>query len=657
MADRIKGITVEINGDTTKLQSALKGVNSSLRESKAALSDVNKLLKMDPGNTELLKQKQDLLSKSIEDTKEKLDMERKALEQLKSGEQTEEVIRQQQALEREIISTEQSLKSLEGEFKNFGSVAAQQVALAGEKVKAVGGKISDVGKGIATAGAVITGAEVAIAAAGKGAFDFAESIASVGDAIDKNSQKMGVSAEFYQEWDAVLQHSGSSMESMSGTFKTLAKVTENTSKSQQAALDKLGLKAEQFGGSSEKAFTMIISKLQEMPEGTERAAIAQQLLGRGAQELGALLNTSSKDTQDMIDKLHELGGVMSNEAVKNSAAFEDELQDMQTTFQGVGKEIGAELLPSLVDLMKEITAFVKENKGDIVDLLKNVTTAISELIQSFKQMTPEQKKATVQIMGMIAALGPLITIIGGIVTAIGGVISGVGSIMTAAPAITAAISSVGATLSSVVAFMTGPLGLAIAGLIGSLAFMVNSIKECGITWADVWDGIGFLIQDAKKLIGEWFEFIKQFWTGLAEKAYNWGYDLIKNYVDGIKNNINLVKTAGSMIAEKIKQYIHFSEPDVGPLSDFHTYMPDMLKGLSEGINQNIGMLDKPMNNLASAMVPTNGMGDKLDGIKGAIGNMNTNVNVTLEGDAQGLFRMVKTQNGKAKRMTGRSAFA
>ena len=83
MASRTKGITIEINGDVTKLDESLKGVNKSLGEASRGLQDVNRLLKLDPSNTELLSQKQDYLKRSIEGTKEKLDREKEALEQLK----------------------------------------------------------------------------------------------------------------------------------------------------------------------------------------------------------------------------------------------------------------------------------------------------------------------------------------------------------------------------------------------------------------------------------------------------------------------------------------------------------------------------------------------------------------------------------------------
>ena len=112
MASRIAGITIEINGNTTPLTKALKGVNSTISSTQKELRDVNKLLKLDPNNTELLKQKQGLLADAIVATSKKLDEEKKALEQLKKSGNTEQTQAQQRALEREIIATDQALWKL-----------------------------------------------------------------------------------------------------------------------------------------------------------------------------------------------------------------------------------------------------------------------------------------------------------------------------------------------------------------------------------------------------------------------------------------------------------------------------------------------------------------------------------------------------------------
>jgi TP901 family phage tail tape measure protein len=185
-ASRIQGITVEIGGDTTKLSNALKDVNKSIRETQSELKDVNKLLKLDPGNTDLIAQKQKYLSQAISDTKDKLKTEQEALKQLKAGPQTEETIKQQEALTREIADTEQQLKSLSNEYKNFGSVAGAQLQAAGSKMQEVGGKISDVG------GTLTKSVTVPLAAVGAaGAANFAE--------VDKTMQlankTMGNTAE------------------------------------------------------------------------------------------------------------------------------------------------------------------------------------------------------------------------------------------------------------------------------------------------------------------------------------------------------------------------------------------------------------------------------------------------------------------------------
>ena len=148
---RIKGITIELNGDSTKLEASLKSVNSEIKNTESKLKDVNKLLKMDPGNTTLLSQKYKTLQQEIQATKQKLDTLKEASKQadqaLKDGTISKE---QYDALQREIAETEQKLKGLEQEYKNFGSVQAQQVAAAGEKMKELGGKMESAGKTLTT---------------------------------------------------------------------------------------------------------------------------------------------------------------------------------------------------------------------------------------------------------------------------------------------------------------------------------------------------------------------------------------------------------------------------------------------------------------------------------------------------------------------------
>lgn len=156
-AGRIKGITVEIGGDTTKLQTALKGVNSEIKNTQAQLKDVEKLLKLDPGNTDLLAQKQKLLSDAVSETKDKLTTLKTAAEQANTALANGDISQEQyDALQREIIETEQDLKKLEEQAKQ-SDAALQKIAANGEKLKTVGDNISSAGQKMLPVTAAVTG--------------------------------------------------------------------------------------------------------------------------------------------------------------------------------------------------------------------------------------------------------------------------------------------------------------------------------------------------------------------------------------------------------------------------------------------------------------------------------------------------------------------
>lgn len=161
MASRIQGITVEIGGDTTKLTTALKGVNSEIRNTQSQLRDVEKLLKLDPGNTELLSQKQRLLNEEVQVTKEKLEALKTASEQANAVLEQGTISKDQyDALQREIIATEQALEDLEEQAEQ-SAVALQKIAATGTKLQDVGSKIEGVGKSLLPMSAAVTGVGVA----------------------------------------------------------------------------------------------------------------------------------------------------------------------------------------------------------------------------------------------------------------------------------------------------------------------------------------------------------------------------------------------------------------------------------------------------------------------------------------------------------------
>ena len=211
----------------------------------------------------------------------------------------------------------------------------------------------------------------------------AKKTAAYGDNIDKMSQKMGISAEAYQEWDAILQHSGTSIEALRPSMKTLALQAEKGSD----AFSKLGISEQEVANlSQEDLFSRVIAGLQGMEEGSERTALASELLGRGAIELGALMNTSAEDTEAMRQRVHELGGVMSDEAVKAAAQFQDSLQDMSTAFDGLKRGMVSDLMPALTSVMDGLTEIFSGNSEEGIGM---VTTGIQQMVDDISAKIPD----------------------------------------------------------------------------------------------------------------------------------------------------------------------------------------------------------------------------------------------------------------------------
>lgn len=293
--------------------------------------------------------------------------------------------------------------------------------------------------GAAAIGAVVTETTALSAALVKGVGDLAE----YGDHIDKQSQKMNMSVQAYQEWDAIMQHSGTSIDSMQMSMKTLA----NAAESGNDAFGLLGMSLEDVQRmSSEELFKATITALQNVESDTQRTYIAGQLLGRGATELGALLNTSAEDTEKMRQRVHELGGVMSDEAVKNAAKYQDSLQDMKTAMSGLTKGITSEFLPSFTEVMDGLTSiFAGEDGGadkvskGIDDILGNISSAVTKLkpvvtkiggviASAVKENAPKLIKEGTKILGdvvvgVVQNLPDILPIVGDVIGTIGGTLA------------------------------------------------------------------------------------------------------------------------------------------------------------------------------------------------------------------------------------------
>lgn len=307
----------------------------------------------------------------------------------------------------------------------------KQLQGAGEKTKSFASSGFETFKGYAAVG-VKSLAAVGTAAAGAGAalFSAVGSVASAGDNIDKMSQKLGMSATAYQEWDAIMRHSGTTIDVMQASMKTLASAAE-TSKD---AFNELGLSQEKIASlSQEKLFAETIKALQNVEDDTRRTYLAGQLLGRGATELGALLNTSAEDTEKMRREVHKLGGVLSDDAVKASAKYQDSLQDMQTAAKGLLRGAMAKAMPSITKAFQKLGKYISGPEGKkiqtqiagiIETLAKGATRAIPRLLSLLDNGAKKLKIFGAVIAGVVLAIKATVNPIGALISGLGLLVGG-----------------------------------------------------------------------------------------------------------------------------------------------------------------------------------------------------------------------------------------
>lgn len=235
-------------------------------------------------------------------------------------------------------------------------------------------------KGLKTTATVVAGAMTAITASavatGKAFIDATNDVASYGDTVDKESQKMHISAQSYQEWDFILQHVGSSVDGLKTAMKTLTTQAESGSD----AFEALGISAEQLETmSQEELFNSVVSGLQGIEDESERTVLAQSLLGRSAVEMTGLFNMSAEETEELRNQVHELGGVMSDEAVKASADYADAMQNMETSMDGLKRNLMSQFLPSVTTAMDGLSKVFSGDKSGIADIQKGIKGVISDL--------------------------------------------------------------------------------------------------------------------------------------------------------------------------------------------------------------------------------------------------------------------------------------
>ena len=467
---------------------------------------------------------------------------------------------------------------------------------------------ADINKGLKNIG---TGVGV-FTALGAGAFKAADGVSKNLDNIDKMSQKLGLSTDAYQEWDYVMQISGTSIDNMAMGLKTLTNKfddAKNGSSNAVEMFEKLGLSMDDIKDlSREDLFSQVIYAFQGMEDSAERAALANDLLGRSGQELAPLFNTSAEETQNLIAQVRDLGGVMSEDAVKQGAQFQDSLTGLKTAFAGASASLLEKLIPAITDLMDRIAEFVANGGLDkIIDTLEKLAPVIAAVVSAIAGFKIVSGVISL-VQGLTTVFGVLNAVmaanpIGLVVIAIGALIAAFVLLWNNCEGFRNFFVTMWEGIKSIISGVVEFFKTAFTTISTTISDTWNKIKE-GATNAlnnikEVFQNIGGwfkekFVQAKDNVINAWSNIKASFsniWNNIKSAfkfsdALKWGRDLMTNFINGIKQKWNDLKNTMSNMSATVRSYIHFSEPDVGPLSDFHTYAPDMMKTFAKGIKDN-----------------------------------------------------------------------
>ena len=332
----------------------------------------------------------------------------------------------------------------------------QSLGDAGESLKSFGDEIGEIGS---TATVDFMTLATAAGKVSDGIWGFTQNAGDYGDEIDKMSQKMNMSAAAYQEWDYILQRNGTSIDSLKTSIKTLSTQAENGSD----AFEQLGISAEELQElDGEELFARTIEALQKIPDETTRTYLAAKLLGRGATELGPLLNKTAEDTEALRQKAHELGGVMSDEAVAAAADFADSQTDLQTSLQGLKNTLAEQILPVASSAMEAMSGFISdinsfaEDHPKLTEAFGVVAVSVGTLGSALAAVAAAKKGMEfLQIGEILQSVGTWATqastAVSGLATALSGgsLIAGLGLIAGIAAPVAAGIYEIGRTVKEV----------------------------------------------------------------------------------------------------------------------------------------------------------------------------------------------------------------
>ena len=584
MANNIKGITIEIGGDTTKLQNALKGVNGDLKSTKNELKEVEKGLKLDPKNTELLAQKQQLLTKAVGETKDKLDVlktaEAQVEQQFKNGEASEE---QYRAIKREVIATEAELKNLEEQAKASNSTLAKvgdAFGTVGDKATKAGEKMMPVTAGITALGAAGVAASMELdngydtiitktGATGEALeslttvadnvfSDMPTTMDDVGVAVGEVNTRFGatgtelenLSKEFIKFANingTDLNTAIDSVDSIMTKFGVDASQTKNVLGLMTKAGQDTGISMETLLAQMEASGVDVSTALAGMKKAVQNATADGKSADEALTETIDSIKNAKTETEALTiasDLFGKKGAAEMTQAIREGRLSVDDLSGALSDYG----DVVSDTFETTLDPWDDAAVAMNNLKLAGADLGSSILTTLQPTIDKvvnkvkefttwFKNLDDNTKQMIVKIGMIVAAIGPALIIFGKMSTGISGVIK----------TVTGLTSKIGG-MSGVLSALTGPVGIVIA-IIAALAAGFIALYKTNDEFKEKVDGTIGKVKDAFSqmwtTIQPLLESLKQAFINLMA-ALKPVFEFVLTYIASIVNGV--INAAAPIIA-------------------------------------------------------------------------------------------------------------
>lgn len=641
MANRIRGITIELNGDATGLDKALKSVNNTIKSTQTQLKDVDRLLKMDPKNTELLAQKQKLLTQEIGATKEKLDTlktaAKQANDQLAKGQMSQE---QYDALQREIVETEQKLKGLDKELKETSNSWVNW-----EKVSEKAGKVAKAAAAAAAAAMAAAGAAVVgiIKQSVEAYSNYEQLVGGVetlfkgsADEVQKYAENAyktaGMSANQYME--TVTSFSASLLQSLDGDTAEAAKVADMAITDMSDNANKMGTDISMiqsaYQGFAKQNYTM----LDNLKLGYGGTKTEMERLLKDAEKLSGQKYDIS-NLNDVYEAIHVIQteiGITGTTAEEADKTIQGSVSSMKAAYQNLlvsiadaNGDVGASLdnlINSAKTVMKNLLPVVKTGLKSIATAIKDFAPEVIAMLPGLiDEVLPPLLDAVMEMAVALADTAPalVLTIVTAIVDNLPKLVD------TAVKIVQALINGLIPAIPKLIPVALQAVNAIVNGLINNMPLL---IKAAGQLIGGLVKGI---IQNLPQIASAAWQIIKQIGDLFKPStAIKWGKDMIAGLVQGLTDNLSLssIANGAKTVAGKIASFLHFTAPDEGPLADYMTWMPDFIQGLTNSLVASEYRLTDAVSGLASDMAsemtisPNAGINSSLASIQGLLSRGN-----------------------------------